>query len=248
MVGGVLNVAVHIRAGPGSKSVPEGAYVAALEATARALEALAEGPPLSRGVHVRMHVHAFHEYDDGRCCHELRRWADARAASTGGADAVVPRLPVALFAHITPRRHALYHSLWTADMVVAGESKSSHMLLQISPHVTVALDGSVSADLQPGPPLPTSSATRLRWVPCGVRDFLEKTKLPPGYAGESSASSMFTAGMYRGRCTNVTVGVIGGEEVLAQVVRDRLGAVIAARARVGGSRLSAEPSPSRCDI
>ena len=35
---GVVNVAVHVRAGPGSKSVPESAYVAALEATARALE------------------------------------------------------------------------------------------------------------------------------------------------------------------------------------------------------------------
>ena len=235
---GVVNVAVHVRAGPGSKSVPESAYVAALEATARALQALAEKRP--GGAQVRMHVHAFHEYDDGRCCHGLRRWADARAASTGVASAEAPRLPVAFFAHITPRRHALHHSLWTADMVVAGECKSSHMLAQISPHVAVALDGSVSADLQPGPPLPTTSATRLRWAPCGVRDFMEKKKPPPGYAGEPSVSS-FVAGMYRGRCTSVTVGVLGGEQALAQVVRERLGAVIAARARGAGGGMRQRP-------
>lgn len=101
---GLLNVVVHVRAGPGSRSVPEAAFVPALQAiaervhafaSARAREGAAAADTLDGGgsagtgreqrAAVRLHVHVVHEYDDGACCGVLEAWAREWAANASAA-------------------------------------------------------------------------------------------------------------------------------------------------------------------
>jgi hypothetical protein len=178
----IVNIAVHVRAGPGAKNVPEHAFVPVLDLLADEFERLRtatqRGAPrdavAKRGAGpgagsldvppCAPHVHVFHEYEDSKCCGHIEAWSQRRA------------LPgMRLFLDIDTDRSSMWHAMWTADLLIAGESKMTHTLGALSSNLTVFLDGSRSN-------VPTARARRLQWQPCGggvFRPFRSSCDTPP---------------------------------------------------------------------
>lgn len=171
----VVNVAVHLRAGSGTKTAPELAFIPILDSIADILEQVRTTNDTLR---CTPHVHVFHEYEDGKCCATIELWGKQRLPQG-----------VRVIANIDPHRAAMWHALWSADVLIAGESKLSHTIGGVSPELGVFIDGS--------PGRVAAHALRFTWEPCGPHH-------QRSYAAACQANgSKPTAGLARGEMANL---------------------------------------------
>jgi hypothetical protein len=149
----IFNIAVHVRAGGGARTVPQSAYLPLLDFLADTFDDVRARTRTVPGTAPRTcapHVHVFHEYEDGRCCEHIEAWGRRRA---------IPGMR--MFVDMDPQRQAMWHAMWMADMLIAGESKLTESLGVLSTQMSLFIDGST------GNGMPTAHALRSIWRPCG---------------------------------------------------------------------------------
>jgi hypothetical protein len=139
----VVSVGLHVRAGSGSKSFPEAAFVPVLDELAASFRGWAGARACVP------HIHVYHEYADGRCCDRLAAWAAA-----SGVRGLVLKVELDI------RRALMWDALGQADVLIAGESKLAHVVGQLSERTAFFLDGSAMS-------VRTNRAARFVWKPCG---------------------------------------------------------------------------------
>jgi hypothetical protein len=175
----IFNIAVHVRAASGARTVPQSAFLPLLDFLANTFDEVRAHTRTVPGTPSRTcapHVHVFHEDEDGRCCEHIEAWGRRRS---------IPGMR--MFVDMDLQRQAMWHAMWMADMLIAGESKLTESLGVLSTQMSLLIDGST------GNGVPAAHALRSIWRPCGPlrkANWSQRCSVPPNPEIGLGAQSM----------------------------------------------------------